>query len=128
MEFVFHPPHASHMGVVWERQIRTAKSILRDIARKYGGRFSTTTLRVAFYEVMAIMNCRPLSQVSEDCTPLKPDMLLTLKSDITLSPPGKFEESCIYSRKRWLHAQALATYFWNKYRKEYLFQLQVKKK
>jgi hypothetical protein len=127
-EFVFNPPHASHMGGVWERHIRSVRSILKDIARKYGGRFSSTTLRVALYEIMAIINCRPLSQVSEEHTPLTPNMLLTMKSSVTLPPPGKFEESDIYSRKRWLHAQAIATHFWNRYKREYLNQLQSRTK
>lgn len=128
VEFVFNPPHASHMGGAWERHIRTVRSVLKDVARKYGGRFSTSTLRVAFYEIMAIINCRPLSAVSEEETPLTPNMLLTMKSEITLPPPGKFEDSDVYSRKRWIQVQSIANQFWNRYRKAYLSQLQSRGK
>lgn len=128
MEFVFNPPHASHMGGAWERHIRSVRSILKGISGKYGGRFSTQTLRTAFYEIAAIINCRPLSAATEAGVMLTPNMLLTMKSDITLPPPGKFEDSDIYSRKRWIQVQSIANQFWRRYRGEYLNQLQSRAK
>lgn len=128
IEFLLNPPHASHMGGVWERQIRTVRSVMKDVERNYGGRFSTSTLRVAMYEIMAIINSRPLGIVNEEDVPLTPNMLLTMKEDTTQPPPGKFENSDVYSRKRWIQVQAIATLFWNRYRSEYLSQLQKRGK
>lgn len=52
----------------------------------------------------AIVNSRPLSvtnlndQLSAD--PITPNQLLTCKSKIILTPPGNFQRSDIYARKR----------------------------
>ena len=66
IEFLFNPPHASHIGGAWERQIRTIRSVLKVLLERYGWRLSTTALRTALYEVMAIINCRPLGLMSEE--------------------------------------------------------------
>ena len=128
IEFVFNPPHASHMGGAWERQIRTIRNVLKAVLQRYGGRLSTTALRTALYEVMSIINCRPLGLVSEEQVPLTPNMLITMKSDIILPPPGRFEDADTYSRKQWRKVQKLANDFWQRYRKEYLSQLQSRNK
>lgn len=54
-------PSASHMGGIWERQIRTVRSILTAILDKSSNRLDTTSLRKFLYETMAIINSRPLS-------------------------------------------------------------------
>ena len=128
VEFQFNPPHASNMGGAWERLIRSTKQILQGMGSKYIGRLCTSQLRTLFYETMAIMNCRPLGYVSEQQVPLCPNMLLTMKTDVVLPPPGTFEESDIYSRKRWRVVQQLANEFWQRWRKEYLHTLQVRQK
>ncbi|CAC5383581.1 unnamed protein product [Mytilus coruscus] len=50
-----------------------------------------------------------------------------MKSKIILPPPGQFQRSDIYSRKRWRRVQFLANKFWNRWRKEYLSNLQSRK-
>ena len=78
------------MGGVWERLIRSARTILKGIGQKHCARLSTSQLRTLFYEVMALINKRPLGNISEDDLPLTPNMLLTMKSQITLPPPADF--------------------------------------
>ena len=124
----FNQPHSSNMGGVWERQIRTIRSIFSSLATKYGGRLSTQLLRTIFYEVMAIINCRPLTSVSSDSLPLTPNMILTMKSDVILPPPGQFSDADIYTRKRWRAVQQVANEFWQRWRKEYLHELQTRQK
>ena len=128
ISFLFNPPSASHMGRVWERQIRTVRSVLSGITKRLGGRFNSTTLRTIMYEVMAIVNSRPLTQVTDTSQPLTPNMLLTMKTDVVLPMPGSFSESDVYSKKRWLVVQHIANEFWKRWRSEYLSQLQVRKK
>ena len=101
IEMKFNPPQSCNMGGVWERQIRTIRGILMGLSQRHGGRFSTETLRTIFYEIMAIINCRPLTTVSDDNLPLTPNMLLTMKSHFVLSPPSTFSDANVYSRKRW---------------------------
>ncbi|XP_067950429.1 uncharacterized protein [Watersipora subatra] len=64
IKFIFNPPHSSHVGGVWERLIRSARTILRRLGQKHGGRLSSSQLRTLFYEVMAVINRRPLGSVS----------------------------------------------------------------
>ena len=128
IDMKFNPPNSSSMGGVWERQIRTIRSVLKGLGQKHGGRFSTATLRVIFYEVMAIINSRPLTTISEDNHPLTPNMLLTMKSEVVLPPPSKFTDSDIYSRKRWRTVQQIANQFWQLWRKQYLLNLQARQK
>ena len=60
-EFIMNFPSSSHMGGVWERQIRTIRSVLTAILDQSAKRLDSTSLRTFFYEVMAIINIRPLT-------------------------------------------------------------------
>ena len=128
LEFKLNPPSASNMGGAWERMIRTARNVLQSLLRSHGGRLDTSGLRTLMYEVMAIVNSRPISTVTEENIPLTPNQLLTMKSDIILPPPSEFEDSDIYSRKRWRAVQHLANLFWRRWKSEYLAHLQIRQK
>ncbi|KAL6481772.1 hypothetical protein MHYP_G00098520 [Metynnis hypsauchen] len=131
-EFVMNVPSASHMGGVWERQIRTIRSILTAMLDKSSSRLDTTTLRTFLYETMAIINSRPLSvEHLHDPTgpePLTPNHILTMKSSIILPPPGQFCKEDLYLHKRWRRVQFLANEFWQRWRREYLLNLQQRQK
>ncbi|KAK3087993.1 hypothetical protein FSP39_013221 [Pinctada imbricata] len=131
-EFVFNAPDASHTGGVWERQIRTVRNILNTVLTLRQGRLDDSSLRTVFYEVMAIVNSRPLT-VSEidnpsSIEPLTPNHLLTAKSDIPLPPPGIFTKEDLYARKRWRRVQYLLEQFWSRWKNEYLAQVSLRQK
>ena len=90
-EFKFNTPHASHMAGVWERQIRTVRKVLMPILLKSGSQLDDESLRTMFYEVMALVNSRPLS--ADNLTdhsspePLSPNNLLTMKTSVILPEP-----------------------------------------
>ncbi|XP_067933074.1 uncharacterized protein [Watersipora subatra] len=128
LEFKLNPPSASHMGGVWERMIRTTRNVLQPLLKSHSDRLDTSHLRTLMYEVMAIINSRPLSVVTEEDMPLSPNMLLTMKSDVTLPPPGSFDESDMYSRKRWRAVQHIANVFWKRWKTKYLSQLHSRQK
>lgn len=128
VKFSVNPPSASHMGGIWERMIRTARNVLQGLLKNHGGRLDTSGLRTLFYEVMAIMNSRPLAAVSEENMPLTPNMLLTMKSDVAIPPPGEYTETDVYAKKRWRAIQHLANTFWDRWKNEYLSQLQARQK
>ena len=131
-EFRMNFPSSSHMGGVWERQIRTVRSVLIPILERCGSQLDDDSLRTVFYEVMSIVNSRPLTtDMLNDQTsanPLTPNHLLTMKSKIVLPPPGEFQEADIYSRKRWRRVQYLLNVFWSRWRIEYLQTLQPRGK
>lgn len=110
------------MGGVWERQIRTIRSILTAMLNKCANRLDTTTLRTFLYETMAIINSRPLNIKNPH------DPILTMKSCIILPPPGQFCKEDLYLNKRWRRVQFLASEFWQRWKREYLLNLQQRQK
>ncbi|KAL4001464.1 protocadherin Fat 1/2/3 [Sarotherodon galilaeus] len=131
-EFVMNPASASHMGGAWERQIRTIRSVLTSILDHSSKRLDTSSLRTFLYEVMAIINSRPLTtHLLNDPTgpqPLTPNHILTMKSSVVLPPPGEFVKEDLYLRKRWRKVQYLANEFWTRWKREYLLNLQQRGK
>ena len=126
----FNPPASSHMGGVWERQIRTVRKVLSQILREHSNRLDDESLRTLLCEVEAIINSRPLTSVSgdpNDLSPLTPNHILHMKPTM-LPPPGKFEREDVYLRRRWRRVQYLANLFWSKWKKEYLLNLQQRPK
>ena len=84
------------------------------------------------YEAAAIVNSRPLTTDNLNdplsLSPLTPNQLLTMKTNVLLPPPGRFENSDLYSRKRWRRVHHILNEFWSRWKKEYLNTLQTRKK
>ena len=122
-------PHASHMGRVWERQIRTVRSVLYGLLQSHGSQLDDESLWTLMIEVEAIVNSRPLTP--DDLTDpdsldaLTPNHLLTIKSSVILAPPGNFQRADVYSKKRWRRVQQLTNEFSQRSRKSYLQSLQT---
>ena len=127
IKWIFNPPAASHMGGVWERQIRTVRRVL-DIVLK-DQVLDDERLDTMFCEVESIVNSRPITPVSndpKDLNPLTPNDLL-IQGQCYSSSPGVFSKEDIYTR-RWRHVQLLADKFWKRWVKEYLPTLQLRSK
>ena len=125
-------PHASHMGGVWERQIRTVRNILETLLMRHGSQLDDESLCTFMTEAEAIVNCRPLTVVDlsspEGVEPLTPNHLLTMKTSVVLPPPGSFQVADLYSKKRWHRVQYLANEFWIKWKADILQSLQTRQK
>ena len=131
IEWQKNPPEASHMGGVWERQIRTVRNVLSSLLKEHASRLDDEAFRTLLCEVEAIVNSRPLTVDNlsdENESPLTPNHLLTMKSKVLLPPPGVFQRADVYCRKRWRAVQHLANDFWNRFRKEYLQVTQSRQK
>ena len=130
--FEMNVPSARHMGGVWERQIRTVRCVLLSLLDQAGLQLDDESLRTLMYEVAAIINSRPLSvdNLNDPMSlkPLTPNHLLTLKSKVILPPPGEFQKTDMYCRKRWRRVQHLANEFWTRWKKEYIQNLQPRSK
>ena len=89
------------------------------------------SFRTLMKEVQAIVNSRPLAlndmSSPDSAEPLTPNHLLTM-SKVLLPPPVVFIREDIYLRKRWRRVQHLANVFWERWRKEFLQTLQLRKK
>ena len=125
-------PYASHMGGVWERQIRSVRNVLSVLLTQHGSQLDDESLRTFMIEAEAIVNGRPLTVNTlndpENIQPLTPNMLLTLKTKVVLPPPGSFDSVEVYSQKRWRRVQYLTNEFWSRWKREYLQSLQIRNK
>ena len=127
IEWLFNPPAASHMGGVWERQIKTTRKVLAGLTHEHGDRLDDESFRTLMCEVEAVINSRPLTLASNDPTdlhPLTPNHLLTTKSAVILPPPGNFQKNDVYMHRRWRRVQYLVNLFWTRWKKEYLLTMQ----
>ena len=61
-EFKFNPPSVSHFGGIWERFIRSCRSILDGILVKHGTQLDDESLRTYLAEIASILNSRPLTR------------------------------------------------------------------
>lgn len=131
-EFVFNAPSASHAGGVWERQIRTVRSVLNATFAQCPGRMDDASLRTLLYEAMAIVNSRPLTvdgiNDPHALEPLTPNHLIMMKSKVALPPPGVFVKEDLYATKRWRRVQYLIEQFWSRWKKEYLLNISTRQK
>ena len=132
IHFKFNVPASSHMGGVWERQIRSVRQVLDALLHQTGQQLDDESLRTLMCEAAAIVNCRPLTTafINEPTHPtsLTLNHLLTQKPRVILPPPGSFSREDVYARKRWRRVQHLANEFWCRWRKEFLSQLQSRQK
>ena len=126
------PPASNSMGGVWERQIRSARTILMSLLHKHGRSLNNESLRTLLAETKAIVNSRPLTvdmlgDVQSE-QPICPSNILTMKFKVVLPPTGHFMKADEYSRKRWKRIQHIANEFWVRWRKEFLWSLQPRHK
>jgi len=70
IEWNFNPPHASHFGGVWERQIRTIRKDLNGVIKEQI--LHEESLNTLMGDVETVINSRPLSTVPNDCHGLSP--------------------------------------------------------
>lgn len=81
-------------------------------------------------EVEAIVNGCPITKVSDDPRvpeALTPNHLLLLRAGPP-QPPGHFQKTDNFSRRRWRQVQYLADVFWKCWTREYLPSLQERQK
>ena len=126
INWLWNPPAASHMGGVWERQIRSVRRILAGLANQQ--QLTDDHLSTLMCIVESIINNRPLTTVStdpNDLEPLTPNHLLILRSVGDIN--GDFTEADLF-KKQWRKVQYLANLFWKRWVTEYLPRLQHRTK
>lgn len=128
IEWSFNPPHSSHRGGLWERLIRSIRSILRSLI---GQQLLTDEgLLTVMAEVERIMNDRPLTPVSSDSKDpevLTPSSLLLLRG-VPSVPLGTFNRDDSCTKRWWRQAQYMSDLFWRRWIREYVPQLIARQK
>ena len=130
--FRMNTPAPSHMGGVWDRQIRSVHNVLSSLLEDNGRQLDDESLRNLLCEAEAIVNSCPLTVHNfndpDSLNPLTPNHLLTMKTKVLLSPPGVFQSADLYSRKWWRRVQHLANQFWSRWKREFLLGKQQRQK
>ena len=115
--WIKNTPTASHMGGVWERQIRSARNILSSLLKTHGRSLNDEALSTLMAEVEAVMNSRPLTvellSDGNSLNPISPSNLFPMKSKVVMPPPDEFGRADIYCRKHWRRVQHISDEFWN---------------
>ena len=127
----FNPPHASHMGGVWERVIGLTRRVLDSLLTDVPGNGLTHEMLVTFLaEASAIINSRPLISLTsdpDDPRPLTPSLLLTQKPQ-QINCVSEISGNGNMYTKQWKRVQMLAEMFWNRWKTQYLQTVQSRQK
>ncbi|VDI40104.1 Hypothetical predicted protein [Mytilus galloprovincialis] len=95
IEWHFNSPHSSHMGGIWERMIKTTRSILDSLLSELPGKeLSHEVLVTLLAEVSAMINSRPLTRVptdSDEPFPLTPNLIITQMLSVLIPKDVSFD-------------------------------------
>ncbi len=130
------PVASPHWGGWWEASIKSAKMHLRKMMGN--NVLSFEELSTVLCDIEAILNSRPLVQLSDDVADLRaltPGMLVAGKElrYVPLLVPnfnsGKIPpDNELHPQRRWAYLQNLVSQFWKRWTKEYLTTLQPRRK
>ena len=127
-----NPPSASHAGGLWERQIRTFRSVLSALLEKSASYLDGESFHTLIWETEAIVNSHPLTVDNlsdpKSPAPLTPNHTLTMKTKPVLPPLGIFQREDLYLKKRCSRLQHLSCEFWTCWKREFLYSLQERSK
>ena len=129
----FIPPRAPHFAGVWERKIGSVKRVLAaSLAQLHNRPLSYDEFDTLVKEAASIVNNTPMADVPNDPNepfPPSPQMLLTLRDNISISPKEFSEEDLLhYGRKRWRRVQYVADQFWIRWKRDFVDQLTERSK
>ena len=100
VRWIRNPPAASHMGGIWDRQIRSAHTILSSLLSTHGKSLDKESLLTLVAETEGILNSRPLTvETISNATnglPLAPSSILSMKSKVVMLPPGNYSRTELY--------------------------------
>lgn len=122
----FIPPHAPHMGGIWEAAVKSMKSHLKKLSKNLSftfEEFSTILVRIE-----SILNSRPLSPLSQnpsELLPLTPGHFLR-GAPLTAPPEGAINPPKVdlTHLQRWKRLQTIQHLFSLRWKSEYVTELQ----
>lgn len=125
IKFVFSPAYSPHFGGIWEAGVKSAKHHFKRVAGNASLTFEE--LATLFAQIEAILNSRPLTPLSTDPTdpsPLTPGHFL-IGRPLTSVP--SLPITCKHPN-RYQYIEQLRQQFWERWRREYVAELQERTK
>ena len=132
IEWNFNPAHAPHRGGAWERIIGLFKKHLSAALLGDAPKYDTFTTTVT--EIEAIMNRRPLTQISTDSkdskaiTPMDLLCPASATSDRRIFVGAANTDAVNGVRNSWKQAQSRVNQFWKAFKRDYLSLLHSRSK
>ncbi|XP_059217643.1 uncharacterized protein LOC131994781 [Stomoxys calcitrans] len=117
-EWKFIPPHAPHMGGLWEAAVKSFKTHFRKLAGAHRFTFEQFTTLLARIE--GVLNSRPISAITEDpsdLTALTPGHFLKGAPLLAFPEPTSPKLSLV---NKWLKLKALHHQFALRWKEDYL--------
>ncbi|CAK1585594.1 unnamed protein product [Parnassius mnemosyne] len=128
IQFKFSPPYSPHFGGLWEAGVKSAKY---HATRILGDKHLTfEELSTLFAQIEAILNSRPLTPLSSDpndLNPLTPAHFL-IGRPLTSLPSENLLDINLNRLDRYRCLEKLRQHLWERWRKEYLSELQQRHK
>lgn len=126
----FNPPFAPHMGGLWEAAVKSAKSLLQRTMQEQV--LTYEELNTVMHRVEVTLNSRPLGSLSSDpndFTPLTAGHFLSMGPPAIVPVPDTDDVSIHLSlRQRWTLVNQIQQHFWQRWQREYLSTLQLRRK
>ncbi|XP_075162826.1 uncharacterized protein LOC142235455 [Haematobia irritans] len=125
-EWNFIPPHAPHMGGLWEAAVKSFKHHFKRVAGSH--KFTYEQLATVLARIEGVLNSRPISAISEDpsdLTALTPGHFLKGAPMLSLPEPLTQNISVV---NRWTKLKALHHQFAIQWKDDYLKSLQKRYK
>lgn len=122
----FIPPHAPHMGGLWEAAVKSMKTHLKKIASNL--KFTYEEFSTLLVRIESVLNSRPLSPISEDpntLIPLTPGHLL--RGAALIATPEEYSDN-LSLLNRWQRLKTLQIHFAKRWKNEYICELQKRYK
>lgn len=126
--WTFIPPNAPHFGGLWEAAVKSAKYHMYRIVGK--AHLTFEELQTVLCEIEAILNSRPLTQLSEDPNDLEylsPGHFL-IGTTINSFPYPDLKDINENRLVRWQRVEQIRQHFWKRWSTEYLHCLQERRK
>ncbi|XP_011705133.1 PREDICTED: uncharacterized protein LOC105460385 [Wasmannia auropunctata] len=128
IDWKFIPPYSPHMGGIWEAAVKSAKTHMRKIIGTTA--LSFEELYTVLTQIEAVLNSRPLTQLANDPTdlqPLTPGHFL-IGEPMNAIPEPDISEVPMNRLTRYQLLEQMRQYFWSRWSKEYVIQLQQRYK
>jgi Family of unknown function (DUF5641) len=126
IEWKFAPPRSPHFGGLYEAAVKSAKTHLRKILHNV--HFTFEEFATILTEIEAILNSRPLTPMSNDPSDLQPLTAAHFLTGASLKAINDHELPVGRIYEQWLKLKEIREQFWDRWRKEYLAELQCRKK
>ncbi|XP_011884077.1 PREDICTED: uncharacterized protein LOC105571219 [Vollenhovia emeryi] len=124
----FIPPNAPHFGGLWEAAVKSAKYHMSRIIGK--AHLTFEEMLTVLCEVEAILNSRPLTQLSSDSNDLaylSPGHFL-IGAPLNSIPCHNVHDINENRLTRWQRVEQIRQHFWQRWSNEYLHSLQERTK